>query len=99
MADLQTHILPLVEKYGVTIVFEGHDHLYERSKKGDTYFVIAGGGGAPLYNVEKNLEQNPYSQLLINEHHYCIVEATSKKLHLSTYDTNGKVLDEVILKK
>ena len=98
MADLQTHILPLVEKYGITIVFEGHDHLYERSKKGDTYFVIAG-GGAPLYKVKKNLEQNPYSQLLINEYHYCIVEATSNKLHLSVYDTNGKILDEVRLKK
>jgi predicted phosphodiesterase len=99
MADLQTHILPLVEKYGVTIVFEGHDHLYERSKKNDTYFIITGGGGAGLYGVKKNLEQNPHSQLLIAEYHYGIVEATLDKLHYTVYNTNGKIIDEVKLTK
>ena len=98
MADLQTHILPLVEKYGVTIVFEGHDHLYERSKKGDAYFVIVGGGGAPLYGAEQNLEQNPYSQVLVvGKLHYGIVEATLEQLHLMVYDVNGNTLDELVL--
>ena len=32
------------------VAFEsGHDHLYERSRKGDMYSVTAGGAGALLY--------------------------------------------------
>ena len=99
MADLQEHILPLVEAYDVTMVFVGHDHLYERSKKGDTYFIISGGGGAPLYDVSKNLEQNPYSEVLRAEHHYAVVEASVNKFDLTVYNGVGDVIDELRLSK
>ena len=53
---------PLFEKYGVDVVFDGHDHIYERSKYVDdflvsgssgsdglgTYYVMTGGGGQTL---------------------------------------------------
>ena len=53
---------PLFEKYGVDIVFDGHDHLYERTKYIDDYlangslgsdglgttYIMTGGGGATL---------------------------------------------------
>ena len=53
---------PLFEKYGVDIVFDGHDHIYERSNYVDdflangasgsdglgTYYVMTGGGGQTL---------------------------------------------------
>ncbi|MBI3782689.1 MAG: metallophosphoesterase [Deltaproteobacteria bacterium] len=53
---------PLFEKYGVDIVFDGHDHLYERSRFVDdflangnagsdglgTYYILTGGGGSSL---------------------------------------------------
>ena len=97
IADLRSHILPLVEKHGVDVVFQGHDHLYERSKKGDAYFVTVGGGGGPLYQAEQNPVQNPYSQVLIVRLHYGIVEATLEQLHLTVYDVQGNVLDELAL--
>jgi len=99
MADLQEHILPLMEEHGVTMVFAGHDHIYERSKKGDTYFIISGGGGAPLYKVSKNLEQNPYSEILLAEHHYAIVEATVGTYDLTVYNAAGDAIDELHLSK
>jgi hypothetical protein len=53
---------PLFEQYGVDIVFDGHDHIYERSNYVDdfltngssghdglgTYYIMSGGGGALL---------------------------------------------------
>lgn len=98
MADLRRYILPLLEEYGVNMVFSGHDHLYERSKKGNIYYIISGGGGAPLSNAQINLDQNPYSQILFNKHHYCVVEATPDTFDLAVYDIDGNIIDEVKLR-
>jgi len=47
---------PLFEQYGVDVVFDGHDHIYERSDCMDdfggdglcTTYIMTGGGGATL---------------------------------------------------
>lgn len=97
MANLQTYILPLLEEYGVSMVFSGHDHHYERSKKENVYYIITGGGGAPLRDPKTDLFQNPYSQIIVNKHHYCIVEATPDTFNLAAYDTDGNIIDEIKL--
>ncbi len=47
--DLRERWTPLFERYGVTAVFSGHDHCYERSEIGGVRYLVTGGGGAPLY--------------------------------------------------
>jgi 3',5'-cyclic AMP phosphodiesterase CpdA len=44
--DIRVLLEPLLLKYGVTVVFSGHDHVYERLKpqKGVHYFVTGSGG-------------------------------------------------------
>jgi 3',5'-cyclic AMP phosphodiesterase CpdA len=44
--DLRVALEPLFVKYGVNVVFSGHDHIYERTKpqKGITYFVNGSSG-------------------------------------------------------
>ena len=39
----------LFVKDGVALAMGGHEHLYYRSEKDGTVYVITGGGGAPLY--------------------------------------------------
>jgi MYXO-CTERM domain-containing protein len=46
----RTYLVPLFERYGVDVVFNGHDHHYERTdatQTGGVYYIVAGGGGAP----------------------------------------------------
>ncbi|PLX05372.1 MAG: hypothetical protein C0594_07645, partial [Marinilabiliales bacterium] len=38
--SLRKSIVPLFEKYGVDIVFSGHDHCYERSFVNGIYYII-----------------------------------------------------------
>jgi len=66
--NVRTEIVPLLEQHKVDIMFNGHNHQYERTKmiKGgveDTtdgvIYVVAGGGGAPLYNCKSDLELSP----------------------------------------
>ncbi len=42
-------LTPLFEWYGVDLVFNGHDHDYERSVVNGVTYIVSGGGGAPLY--------------------------------------------------
>jgi predicted MPP superfamily phosphohydrolase len=44
--DIRVLLEPLLVRYGVTVVFSGHDHVYERLKpqKGIHYFVAGSGG-------------------------------------------------------
>jgi hypothetical protein len=44
--DMRILLEPLLLKYGASVVFSGHDHVYERLKpqKGISYFVVGSGG-------------------------------------------------------
>jgi hypothetical protein len=62
---------PLFEQYGVDIVFDGHDHIYERTKYLDdfgndgkgTIYIMTGGGGASLDSTAKvDSSGNAYRQ-------------------------------------
>lgn len=49
---VRRHLVPLFSRYGVDVVFSGHDHGYQRSRTVDgVTYVVAAGGGAPLYRV------------------------------------------------
>src|ERR1041385_4112129 len=48
--ELQAYIGSLATKYGVQVIFNGHDHGYERFATFDGYnSFVSGGGGAVLY--------------------------------------------------
>jgi len=59
---VQDALVPLFEQYGVDMVFNGHDHHYERTcpiragqcssaQEGGVVYYVTGGGGAPLYKT------------------------------------------------
>lgn len=51
-STVRSRLVPLFEKYGVELVFSGHDHDYERGTVNGIKYVVSGGGGAPLYPVD-----------------------------------------------
>jgi Calcineurin-like phosphoesterase/Purple acid Phosphatase, N-terminal domain len=76
---------PLFEQYGVDIVFDGHDHSYERSRVVDDYlvgggsgsdglgtiYVMTGGGGKTLDGAANVDGGGPYRQPLFGSKTYC----------------------------
>jgi len=87
-------LLPLFEKYNVDITFTGHNHQYERSLHDGIYHIVTGGGGAPLYNKER---ESPYSQVCLKKLHFCTLELHEEKLILKVWDVNLKMIDSVII--
>lgn len=46
---VQRYLQPLFVKYGVSLVFGGHNHYYARAEVDGVQHLTVGGGGAPLY--------------------------------------------------
>ncbi len=81
----------VMENYGVKLVFNGHNHFYQRTVpiNGVTY-IVTGGGGAPLYNPG-------WSSLVAYAeacYHFVLVKATQNELSVKTIRANdGAVID------
>ena len=93
---------PLFERYGVDMVFCGHDHNYVRSKPiNGVIYVITGGGGAGLYEVVPV----SWAEVARAAHHFCFVrigdpeEGTTDSLEMFAVDREGRVIDRIKLRK
>ncbi|WP_034043453.1 metallophosphoesterase family protein [Wocania ichthyoenteri] len=49
----ETETTKLYDKYNVTAVFSGHDHIYYRTKRNNTNYIISAGAGAPIYRLHR----------------------------------------------
>ena len=88
--NLRDSIVPLMEEEGVQAVFSGHDHCYERLLHNGTYYIVTGGGGAPLYDKARD---NPYSQFFMKAYHFCALKVHRKKINIIVYDINLNEID------
>jgi hypothetical protein len=87
-------IYPVLVEHGVTAIFAGHDHCYERSElPGGVTAFSSGGAGAYLYNKQRSDSQNPYSQVFVSTHHFCHVVAEGDACTLTALTPDGQELD------
>jgi 3',5'-cyclic AMP phosphodiesterase CpdA len=85
-------LVPMFEKYHVSIAFFGHDHNYQRNLQNGINYVISGGGGAPLYDVDK--PDPATSQKAISVENFVKVSVEGKVMKVQAKGLNGKILDE-----
>jgi len=90
-------LLPaLFEKYGVSATFSGHDHNYQRILHNDIFYIIAGAGGAPLYDRTTTSDE---CIAFIKEYHFCKIVNTGDNLECSVYDRDLNILDTFLIPK
>jgi 3',5'-cyclic AMP phosphodiesterase CpdA len=94
---LQKAMEPLLTRYGVDVVFQGHNHYYERTAPihGVTY-VTTGTGGAGLYTTGGKRE---WSEVLLSEHGFLGITLSKTKLTIEMIDVAGKILDHHIISR
>jgi len=94
------YLAPLAITYGVTIVFNGHEHCYERSYKDGVYFITTGGGGAPPAFL--TFPSNPYSQFYepngdLEHFHFLLIEVGETYVDLKAITINNEVMDHLLI--
>jgi 3',5'-cyclic AMP phosphodiesterase CpdA len=93
------HWVPVLEDHRVALVLNGHDHNYQRfvSPGGVTY-VVTGGGGKGLYQVDRCATGTPRRAAAIVRHHFTAVEVRDGSLTVSAVGTDGAVLDRAVIR-
>jgi hypothetical protein len=86
---------PLFEFFHVDVVFNGHDHAYERGLVNNISYIVAAGGGAPLYDIGSNW----WTQYAEKCYHYCLVSANQTSLSIQTIKLDGTVIDTYSIQK
>lgn len=95
---IQRALVPVLTRAQVDIVFNGHDHTYERIRpqQGVTY-IVTGAGGGPLYRKKYN---RPYTARFYNRlHSFTLVNINGGRLRLRQIDAAGSVVDETEWRK
>jgi 3',5'-cyclic AMP phosphodiesterase CpdA len=80
---MRDRLAALFAKFGVDAVFSGHEHYYERRKVNGVFYIITGGGGAPIYDKEEYGGFN----------HYVLVTVDGDRVTADVVDVKGKIRD------
>lgn len=91
---VRDHLLPLLAEHSFHVYFTGHTHDYERGMVDGVLHVITGGGGARLDERCRDLDE---IDVFAAVHHHVRVEATCDELRLEAIDTEGGLVDRVVL--
>ena len=84
-------LMPMFEKYKLTAGLFGHDHNYQHYLKNGVHYIISGGGGAPLYEVDKPPEG--ITQKVIKIENFVVFSLNGAKIHVEAKGVDGAVLD------
>jgi predicted phosphodiesterase len=81
----------LLQKYKVTVAFFGHDHNYQHYLKNGIHYIVTGGGGAPLYDVD--VPPVGVTQKVEKTENFVVVRVNGKSLHMEAKRPDGSVID------
>ena len=91
--DLRAALEPVFVKYGMNVVFAGHEHFYERVKpqKGIYYFTCGGSAKLRKGNIQKGSALTEKSDDIENT--FMIVEVTNDEFNFQTVSRDGVTVD------
>lgn len=93
--ELRERWTPLFEAYGVTAVFSGHDHVYERAEHNGVRYFVSGGGGAPLYprRPRPNAIDSEAIQKFERSFHFLRVAVTGENIEVAAIRSDGTIIE------
>jgi hypothetical protein len=94
--DLRVILEPIFVKYGVSVVFSGHDHVYERLKpqKGIYYFVSGSAGQLRKGNMSPTDQTAAYFD---QDQSFMLLEIVGADMFFQTISRTGKTVDSGVI--
>ena len=91
---LREVVEPIFLKYGIDVVFAGHEHFYERIKpqKGIYYFISGAGGKLRQGDVKERspLTENAYDR----DMSFMLIEVDKNQMYFEVISRTGEVVDK-----
>jgi hypothetical protein len=81
----------ILEEGKVSIVFQGHNHNYQRAERNGVVYITTGGGGAPLYPIGTLTPETKFARVV---NHYVRVRVSGNQVRLEAVDLTGAVFDK-----
>ena len=96
--DLRVLLEPIFLKYGVNVVFSGHDHVYERIKpqKGIYYFVSGAAGQLRKGNMERS-DQTAAS--FDQDQSFVVAEVAGSEMFFQAISRTGQTVDSGVIRR
>jgi predicted MPP superfamily phosphohydrolase len=89
---------PLLIRYGVSVVFAGHEHFYERIKpqKGIQYFISGAAGQLRRGDIhESELKAKGFDQ----DNHFMLIEITGDQMYFQAISRTGQTVDSGVVER
>lgn len=80
----------LLRKHRVSLVFSGHDHIYERGDAEGLKYIVSGGAGAPLYPVKRHL---PTAAKVESTYHFVEVTVDGEAVKTRAVRLDGSTIE------
>jgi predicted phosphodiesterase len=95
---LRDQLEPLFVKYGVDVVFAGHEHFYERIKpqKGITHFITGSAAKLRKGNIGRT---EMTAKGFDTGYAFVIVEIVGDEMYFQTIEAGGKTIDSGVIKR
>lgn len=96
--DLRGLLEPLFVKYGVNVVFAGHDHVYERVRpqKGIYHFISGAAGKLRCGNIRRTeMTAKGFDQDLS----FMLVQVSGDELHFQAISRTGSSVDAGMIQR
>jgi hypothetical protein len=90
--DLRTQLEPMFLQHGVSVVFQGHEHFYERLKPQKGIYYFTAGGSAKL-RAGDILKTGLTDFGFDSDYSYMLVEVAGDVMHFQTLSRAGKRVD------
>jgi len=96
--QLRVALEPLLVKYGVNLVFSGHDHIYERltPQKGIAYFVAGSSGELRKGDVRPSATTAAYFD---QDQAFMLVEVAGDELFYEAVSRTGQAVDSGVIRR
>ena len=97
--DLAAVLEPMFLRAGVSVVFAGHDHFYERTKpqKGIVYFVIGSGGQLRKGGIDRRTGLT--ARGFDSDQAFLVAEIDGDQLHFNAISRLGTVIDSGVIER
>lgn len=91
--DLRKQLMPLFTKYGVNVVWSGHEHVYEHLKpqQGIYFFVVGNSGELRFHNIRKPNDVDVIG--FDTDRTFMLVEVDGDQLYFETVSGSGSIVD------